>query len=328
MKFDLVSIGDASWDVFIVPSESETLCQLDDKECLICFNYGDKIPVETMESSVGGNSANNAVGMSRLGLKSAAVLTLGSDDIGDQIIEKLIKENVNTSLISRQKEMRSNYSTVIVVRGERTIFTYKSENEYMIPEIPECSWIYLTSMGNKFQSSYQAVVDHVKVNPSIKLAFNPGSRQVRAGYESIKNVLEVSHIVYVNRQEAESITGFPNSHGRERELLEKTASLGPKIAVITDGTGGSYLYDGNMYLHCGVMPIDSYERTGAGDAFGSGMLSALVQGKSIDEALLWGTANSASVIGYAGAQRGLLTLEKMPEWLGRAQSSEVGVVKI
>jgi sugar/nucleoside kinase (ribokinase family) len=84
------------------------------------------------------------------------------------------------------------------------------------------------------------------------------------------------------------------------------------------------LYEGKYYK-AGVMPVDAYERTGAGDAFGSGCLSALIKGKDITEALLWGTINSASVIGYVGAQRGLLNEQGLTQWLERAKSSGVEV---
>src|SRR4030067_3781989 len=100
-ELDLLSIGDASMDVFITPTESETLCRVDDKECFLCFSYGDKIPVKDLEFSVGGNAANNAVGTKRLGVKSAAGLTLSDDNIGNQISAKLGSEGVDTSFITR-----------------------------------------------------------------------------------------------------------------------------------------------------------------------------------------------------------------------------------
>ena len=81
-------------------------------------------------------------------------------------------------------------------------------------------------------------------------------------------------------------------------------------------------------MKAGVLPVDAYERTGAGDAFGSGCISALIKGKSFEEALLWGTVNSASVIGYIGSQKGLLREHEMPLWLERARSSGVGVVEL
>ncbi len=76
-QFDLISIGDATIDTFIAPSEKEALCMLDDQRQLICFNYGDKIPVKNLEFSIGGNAANNAVGCTRLGVKTTIVLTVG-----------------------------------------------------------------------------------------------------------------------------------------------------------------------------------------------------------------------------------------------------------
>ena len=135
-------------------------------------------------------------------------------------------------------------------------------------------------------------------------------------------------MVYINREEAEKITGFEKSKGKDRELLEKVSALGPRVPVVTDGPNGSYaLHEGKLF-RAGIMPVDAYERTGAGDAFGSGCLSALIKGKDITEALLWGTVNSASVIGYIGAQRGLLREEEMGVWLDRARSSGLKVEEL
>jgi sugar/nucleoside kinase (ribokinase family) len=85
------------------------------------------------------------------------------------------------------------------------------------------------------------------------------------------------------------------------------------------------VFDGIKFLHCPVFPVDAYERTGAGDAFGSGFLAALIKGKTMEEALIWGTVNSASVIGYVGAQRGLLKEEDVDTWVERFKSSGVKV---
>jgi sugar/nucleoside kinase (ribokinase family) len=323
---ELLSIGDASLDVFISPSECESLCQLDDKDCLVCFSYGDKIPVKDLEFSVGGNAANNAVGTRRLGVNSSVSLTLGDDGIGNQIVRTLKKEGVDTSLMVQQPSTTSNYSTIVNYAGERTIFTYKVPRNYELPEqLPVTPWIYLTSMSESFPPFYQKIVDWVKENSQIKLAFNPGSRQLRAGVESIRNVLSVSYIVYVNRKEAEGLTGMEGSHGKEKELLKALSSLGPKVPIVTDGANGSFVYDGQRFIKAGVLPVDAFERTGAGDAFGAGCIAALIKGKSFGEALLWGTLNSASVIGYIGSQKGLLKAEEMPKWLERARSSEVRV---
>jgi len=328
-KFDLLSIGDASNDVFITPTESEALCQIDSKECLIAFSYGQKILVKNLEFSVGGNAANNAVGTTRLGVKTGLVLTLGDDSAGKQIIEGLRAESVDLTFVIQQPSTTSNFSAVVTYGGERTIFSYHAPRSYEFPvQLPPVPWAYLTSMGESFRPFYNHIVDWFKKNPSVKLAFNPGSWQLKAGLKGIGDVLSLTHIIFVNREEAEKLTGIEKSQAKEKELLLALSKLGPKICVITDGNNGSYIYDGQRYVKAGVLPVDAYERTGAGDAFGSAALSAIIKGKSLEEALLWGTLNSASVIGYTGAQKGLLRAEEMNEWIERARSSGVVVGEI
>ncbi|OGM55663.1 hypothetical protein A3E15_01155, partial [Candidatus Woesebacteria bacterium RIFCSPHIGHO2_12_FULL_42_9] len=235
-SYELISIGDASMDVFMTPTESETLCQIDTKECLIAFSYGDKIPVEDLVFSTGGNAANNAVGTKRMGVNCAIVLTLGDDSIGNLIIEKLKSEGVGMDYVVRQPGTVSNYSTVINYSGERTIFVYHAPRTYDFPrEIPAPAWVYLTSMGESFLPFYQKVVEWLEANPNTKLAFNPGSYQIRAKKEDLIPVLKRTHVVFVNREEAGKLTRAETSVGKEKDLLKAVSSLGPKIAVITDG---------------------------------------------------------------------------------------------
>lgn len=329
-NFDLLSIGDATIDTFMTPLESETMCSIDKKQCLIAFNYGDKIPVKNLEFTIGGNAANNAVGTKRLGINSSIVLTLGQDSVGEMIVARLKTEGVDSTYVVQQPGTASNYSTIINYSGERTIFVYHAPRSYEFPvQLPPAPWVYLTSMGESFRPFYNHFIEWFAKNPSVKLVFNPGSWQLRGGYEAIKDVMSSTYMIYVNREESEKLTGFGESAGRERDLLIALNKLGPKICVITDGGNGSFAYDSinGKFLKAGVLPVDAYERTGAGDAFGSGCLSALIHGKTLDEALLWGTSNSASVIGYTGSQKGLLKLEEIDSWLARCKSSGVGVVQ-
>ncbi|MEK7536499.1 MAG: carbohydrate kinase family protein [Patescibacteria group bacterium] len=329
-NLDLLSVGDANLDVFIVPSESESLCDIDTKKCFIAFSYADKIPVKNLEFAVGGNSANNAVGVKRLGVNVGSVLTLGDDINGIQIIEKLKKENVDLTYIIQQPATLSNFNVVVSYTGERTIFTYHAPRSYEFPVQlpPKLPWMYLTSMGESYRPFYNHITEWLVKNPETKLVFNPGSWQLRGGIKEIGNVMKLSYIVFVNKQEAEKLTGLEAKSEVTKELLMALSGLGPKISVITDGGNGAYVFDGYRFLHCEVLPMDAYERTGAGDAFGSGFLGAVIKGKTIDEALIWGTVNSASVIGYIGAQKGLLKEEDIDTWVERFKSSGVVVTEM
>ncbi|MFC1625911.1 carbohydrate kinase family protein [Patescibacteria group bacterium] len=327
-NYDLLSVGDATIDAFMVPLESETLCELNSKECYIAFSYGDKIPVKNLEFSIGGNAANNAVGVSRLGVSVGIVLTLGDDSVGAMIIQRLKEEGVDLTYVIQQPATASNYSTIVNYSGERTIFSYHAPRSYEFPvNLPTPPWVYLTSMGESFKPFYNHFENWIKINPQVKLAFNPGSWQIRAGIAGIGEMLKLTYLTFVNRSEAEKLTGLKETEGKEKDLLLAFSDLGPKVCVITDGAKGSFAYDSTSkkYIKAAIMPVDAYERTGAGDSFGSGCLAALIKGKDLKEALLWGTVNSASVIGYTGSQRGLLKETEIPEWIQRAKSSDVEI---
>lgn len=322
--YDLISIGDASLDVFIAPIEHEEFCTIDKEKCLVCFSYADKIPVSELDFSVGGNAANNAVGMSRLGLKVAILLTVGSDEAGERIKKSLDQEGVSTQFVGIQEGIVSNFSTVVNYSGERTIFVYHAPFEYKFPDNPpKAAWAYLTSMGKGFEPFYEKVVAWARQN-STKIAFNPGSFQMKGGIDSLRSLFPLIEVLFVNREEAAKFMNDANS-ADEKQLLQGMVQLGAKKAVITDGANGSFAFDGQKYYRAGVLPVDAYERTGAGDSFATGVLAALIQGKAMDEALLWGTTNSASVIGHIGPQKGLLKKEELPVWLEKAKSSGVKV---
>lgn len=331
---NLLSLGDASIDSFLAPTDTDVECKVDSKECVICFPYGDKIPVKSLEFSVGGNAANNAVGLRRLGIKSGIVTTLGDDSVAAQIMDTLQKEHVDLTFAFKQPETRSNYSTVINYSGERTIFVYHAPRSYEFPiKLPNVEWIYLTSMGENFEPFYNHIADWLGKNPSTKLGFNPGSWQLRADPKKLKEILSLTHIIFVNKEEAKKLTGVA-TEVNEKDLLIALSKLGPKISVITDGENGSFAFDSRNsnerekgFFKVGILPISAYERTGAGDAFASGCLAALIKEKTLEEALLWGVCNSSSVIGFTGAQKGLLYDSVMPMWLDRCRSSNIKVVE-
>ena len=105
-----------------------------------------------------------------------------------------------------------------------------------------------------------------------------------------------------------------------RELLRGIRALGPKIVVITDGPLGAYAYaEENMY-HMPLYPDPKppYERTGAGDAFASTFVATLALGSSVEDALRSAPINAMSVVQYVGAREGLLSREKIEEYLKSA----------
>ena len=97
-------------------------------------------------------------------------------------------------------------------------------------------------------------------------------------------------------------------------------TFGPKTVVITDGPQGAYVNNAVLNIWCPIYKVHVVERTGVGDAFGTGFLAALINGKEIKEAMKWGMVNAASVAMKVGAQAGLLTRQAIESWSKKAVS--------
>lgn len=315
--FDLISVGDATIDNFVQIHDAEVRCNINKTECMLCIEYGDKISVDKLTHLVAGNAANNAVGGSRLKLKTAIYVNVGSDPSGKQIADKLKEEGVSTQYLIENEGMESNLSTVINFQNERTILVYHQAWKYRLPDLDNSRWIYYTSMSKSFTDSN--LLDELAAyleRGGCKLLYNPGTYQIQANVKKHPRLLSLTELFIVNKEEAKRILyGKDEIEIPIKKLLENLADLGPKMVVITDGAEGSYGFDGEKYYKLGIFPAKLVEMTGAGDAFATGCLSGLFYGKSLSEAMRWGAANGASVVEQIGPQAGLLTYSQMQEKL-------------
>ncbi len=319
-NIDFLAIGDVVTDAFIRLQDATLSCDIDKDNCMICMRFGDKIPYESVtEVRAVGNSPNASVSAARLGLNSAIMTDIGDDDDGRHALETFEQEGVATRFITTHPGKKTNYHYVLWFEDDRTILIKHTEFDYKLPDIGKPKWIYLSSLGENSLPFHHEIAKYLKANPEIKLAFQPGTFQIKLGAEELKDIYEVSEVFFCNVQEAEKI--LKAEKGTEiKELLEKMHNLGPKIVVITDGPKGAYTYDGSEFWHMPIYPDPAppVDRTGAGDSFSSTFTSALALGKTVPQALSWGPINSMSVVQDIGAQRGLLTKEKLEEYLASA----------
>ncbi len=308
MDFDLIAVGNATIDQFLTLHNATDYISLDSSTRELKIKAGEKIPVDSCEFLLGGNASNVSVGIARAGFKAALVAEIGTDEFSEKITNGLKKEGVSESLIKKNPNLPSSFSVILNFAGERTIFSehVKKEHDFSFDNV-STKWVYLTSLGEQWRDAYKNVLEYVKKSGS-KLAYNPGTLQMEAGKEALEDVLSCAEIVFFNKSEAKDLVGSENIE----EALDELKKLGPKIVVITDGENGSFLLseDGQVLKH-GIVQTQVIEKTGAGDAYSSGFLSAVLSGKNLEKAMEWGTKNAASVISKVGAQTGLLTKEQL-----------------
>src|SRR3989339_154967 len=321
-QLDFVGIGDTVVDAFIQlrQDQAHTNCRVDTNACEICMDFGTKIPYDSVEVVYAvGNSANACVSASRLGLKSALITNLGKDDDGEKCLESLKKDGVGTQYIKQYEGIKTNYHYVLRYDSERTILIKHEDFPYTLPlDTPGPRLLYLSSLNEQSLPYHHEIATYLAAHPETKLAFQPGTFQIKLGAETLKDLYAHTEVFFCNVEEARLILN--TEEPEPKKLAKMMTTLGPKIIVITDGPKGAYVYDGSDAWYMPVYPDPQapVDRTGAGDSFASTFISALALGKTPSEAITWAPINSMSVVQKIGAQAGLLSREALEKFLAEA----------
>lgn len=324
-QLDVLSVGDVVIDDFIRLLDNEARVENTPSGPRLSFEFGTKVPFDHSEVVPAvGNASNASVAFAKLGFRSGLVANIGNDGRGREILEALHKAGVDSRFVHINHGKKSNYHYVLWYKDERTILIKHEEYDYHWPrfrvvDIPR--WIYFSSISEHALEYHDQMAEWLESHPTVKLAFQPGTFQIEAGTHRLARIYKCSEIVAVNREEATIIT--KGNHEDIHDLFDKLHQLGPRTVLISDGHKGAYASDGANRWKMPIYPDPKppYDRTGAGDAFTSTFVAAIMKGADIPGALLWAPINSMSVVQKVGAQAGLLTETEINHYLRIAPSN-------
>lgn len=315
---NFVAIGDTVIDAFIRLEVGHTQETAQGVE--LCIPYGAKVPFEsaTVVPAV-GNSANAAVSAARLGVASALVSFLGDDVHGDECLQRLQSEKVDTRFVSKEAGKPTNYHYVLWYGDDRTILIKHAPFTVKLPDIGSPLWVYLSSLGEHARELHFEIVEYKKTHPDIKIAFQPGTFQLHMKHD-LDELYKVTDVLCVNKEEAQEL--LESDEHDIKALLDGLEALGPHTVIITDGHAGAYMKYENTYFNMPIYPdiAPPFERTGAGDAFFSTFISYLVKGYDPAYAIKRAPINSMNVVQHIGAQEGLLSEEAIEDYMKKAPS--------
>jgi sugar/nucleoside kinase (ribokinase family) len=302
----ICALGAASQDVFLSGKGIRSQLDASSNEYVEEFKLGAKLNVENVIFATGGGATNAAVTFSRQGLEASFIGRVGKDIAGHGVLSELDKEHVNTSKTIYDDDQGTQYSTILVTEtGERTILVYRgaaqahTEKEYEGIDFKGFEWLYVSSFGGAFEA-LSVIFEHAK-NVGVKIAFNPGQAELDKP-ELLKGLLEDVAVLLLNKDEAALVVEGGSSEELARHLMHYVP-----VAVVSDGPNGVVATDGKTIVEAGMYEdVPVIDRTGAGDAFGSGFVSQYAQGKSLKDAVVFGSANSTSVVTKFGAKEGIL----------------------
>lgn len=302
----IVSVGAAVQDVFLSHSdEFEPVSDKTTHEQFMQLDLGAKADVNNITFSTGGGATNAAVTFARQGLHAVFMGTVGHDPAGLAVIDDLDKEGIDTSHVSYNEKLSTGYSVLLLApSGERTILTYRGASTHYQSKNFDLTnvvgnWLYVSSMAGSFEV-LDKLFKHARKR-GMKIMFNPGKGEL-AHPNKLRALLEDVEILSVNKEEMQTLVEGSTSE----ELVVHGNNYVP-VVIVSDGPNGVCASDGKSIVKAGMyQDVKVIDRTGAGDAFGSGFLSQWAQGKSLADSIVFASANSTSVVQHIGAKTGIL----------------------
>lgn len=331
---DIVTIGSITKDNFLeIDYEIIDWLKTPLKKAIV-LPFGEKLEVKDIHSVLGGNSANASVTFSRLGFKTACFGKIGDDSAGQEI-KKWLKEEGVDPVFAIAKNKKTAQSTLLLKDGERTILGYHgASNEWVENDISwrklKAKWWYLSLAGSS--SDFFVPLIKFAKEKGIRVAFNPSGYHIKHKRQEILDNLQNIDFLVLNEGEAAELVGI--SFEKEKEVFKKLDELMPGIVAVTDGPNGATVSDGKNVYKAGIFKEKSVaDRTGAGDAFGSGFTAGLMEfGKdfnsveAIKYAIVLGSANATSVVESIGATAGIITKKDFKS--GRFEDLKIEVEKL
>ena len=320
MKLDVVAIGSTTRDAFFKTDFKVVKYPNTPTGKAYLVPLGEKLGVKDVYFTLGGNAANASVTFAREGYRTAVFTKVGSDVAGEEVRRRLKKEGVETKFIS-SSYLPTAYSVLLLQNGERTILSYHGAiDEFSLEgtdwEKFRARWWYVSLPGESYKLLGRLLHAAKKLNVSV--ALNPSFKHLIKGKrELIKSLKDISFLA-VNEGEAALLTGI--SFKKEVAVFKKLDALTPGIVAVTSGAKGVAVSDGRFIYKAGTFKEKRLvDRTGAGDAFGSGFVAGLLRKNetckvkgvcnpfNIEYAIRLASANATSVVERLGATEGVLT---------------------
>lgn len=280
----------------------------------------DKIPKEDEEGFVidvkifpGGSAANTIVGLSRLGVESAYIGKVGSDEEGRILLSDLKREGVNTSFVIKA-EGRSGTAMIFVdSKGNRAILVDPGVNDTIkyeeidVDNARKFGLLHLTSFICK--NSLESLNSQKRIVEEFELvSFDPGMPYAERGLKEMEKILKNTTIFLPNRQEIELL--FSENY---RSAAERCIEMGVEIVAVKLGSEGCWIKKGEKEILVKPFSVKVVDTTGAGDAFNAGFIYGYLRGRDLEECGRLGNFVAAKCIEKRGAREGLPSVSEMTE---------------
>lgn len=282
---------------------------------------------ETFSKYVGGSPANIAIGASKLGLSCGFIGKIPDDQHGRFISNYMSEVGIDTSQMAIDKDGHKAglAFTEILSPSECSILMYRDDvadlylepNEVSEDYIKQAKMLVVSGTGLAQSPSREAVLKSVALarKNNVKVVFELDYRPY-----TWKNAEEVSVYYSIVAEQSDVVIGTRDEFNMLENVVEgnndKTVAYlfqhEPELIVIKHGVEGSYAYTKEGETFRGKAYKSNVLKTfGAGDSYAAAFLYALTKGKTIQEALQYGSASAAIVVSKHSSSEAMPTVEQI-----------------
>lgn len=268
--------------------------------------------------SVAGAETNVAIGLSRLGIRTAWMSKVGNDSFGRMIMKTLINEGLDISNILVDELNPTGFQLKSKVEKGDPVVEYFRKNssaskislqDFPLEHLPLPQHLHLTGIPPAISGSFRElswkVLNHMK-QQDVTVSFDPNLRPSLWSSENemisvVNKFAENSDWLLPGIREGEILTGYSNKEDIASYYLER----GVKLVVIKLGEEGAYFATEKERKKVpGFAVTKVIDTVGAGDGFAVGLISALLEGLSYEEAVTRGNAIGAKAVMSSGDHEG------------------------
>ena len=295
-KYDVANIADIFADVVITGPEQNRFGQVE----TLADGY---------ETEVGGSGPIFASQFAKLGGRVAVLTVIGSDMLGDFVLDRMKQSGIDTTFVRRSIRYKTPLGLNISVKGDRSMMTVLGTLAEITPDLVDglnldevrhwhIAGYFLLPDLFPFWPGFLKRLRAKGITTSLDTNWSP-----EGNWEQVNGILPLIDIFLPNEQEAMAITGT-SDYSQAGKMLQNSCGM----AVIKRGADGASVFSGGREVKAAVSDhwsgeVKLVDTTGAGDSFDGGFLYEWLSGSSMERCLGTGILCGTSCVqGTGGLQ--------------------------
>ena len=278
---------------------------------------GETVTGNQYQVAFGGKGANQAVAAGRSGAKIAFIACTGDDDTGERVRKQLASDNIDIAPVS-VVEGESTGVIFVNAEGENVIGIHAGANAALTTERVNAQREIIANaeaLLMQLESPVESVLAAAEIahQNHTTVVLNPAPARVLSD-----ELLALVDIITPNETEAEKLTGVRVENDDDAARAAKVLhDKGIGTVIITLGSRGVWASVNGEGRRVPGFKVKAIDTIAAGDTFNGALVTALLEGKRMDDAIRFAHAAAAIAVTRKGAQPSVPWRKEIDEFLSQ-----------